>query len=756
MTSKRLFVNLLKENSKRRLWTIALSVTGSFFAQVVFAILMFGRYSERLANDLTNIDDIRINFYNSVGGMGNEIMQFVAFALPVILAIQGYYYLLDSKQTDLYYSLPVKREKLFDINNICGILIFAVPYLVFNLITVLMGLSKGYATLNTILLYPLNALVIILSFIMLYEICTLAVVLTGNVIVAALGCGVFYFLGAIWKTIHTSMMSTFFVSYWNESAAYDNRIDGSPLGLIFDTIHNFQGNKQKEIAFYTFDAAFGMFWIIILAVLAFCLARILIKRRPAEAAGRAMAFAITKPVLKILISCLGGLGAGLVLYYMGNASSLALFIFGIVCGIIVVHVVMETIYEFDFKACLKHYGSLVASMVIAVAVLGIFFFDIVGYESWQPMPSRVESVAIGDDMVYAGLMAPYSKTIDDTSLDYYQSTANGMSYALYNMKLTDIETVEKLTRQGAIFAKEYHKAAFKNGSGVNSYFGVRGYPENNDENADYQSFEIQLNLKNGKKVRRVYYIDMNDEENLSAFKDIYSSDEYKKGKFPALSIAKGEINVLEAETLAGEKKKMLNDDEMSEFIKIYSEELSQQSFEDLSTQTPSVTLYGAMDEGRAFYSNQKYNFYIFDSFTKTTKFLEEHGVPVSWWDGSKDISSVKVKYESWDKEKDQEIYAEWESADAKEIESVLQYEIPTDNYNATGRYHTYDGESNGTTTVEMTSNTSSGTYSDYLVQCAGDELPKTLKYICFSDQVDSDASVSGDNRYGWVKCVNNG
>jgi hypothetical protein len=52
MTSRRLFADLLKENRKRRLWPIALSVTGNFFAQIVFAFLVIGNYEYRLKNNL--------------------------------------------------------------------------------------------------------------------------------------------------------------------------------------------------------------------------------------------------------------------------------------------------------------------------------------------------------------------------------------------------------------------------------------------------------------------------------------------------------------------------------------------------------------------------------------------------------------------------------------------------------------------------------------------------------------------------------
>ncbi len=749
MTLKRLFVNLLKENSKRRLWTIAMSITANFFAQIVYAILMFGRYSERLATDRTTLDDIRIHFYNNVGGMGNVMVIGITFILPVILALQGYYYLLDSKQTDLYYSLPIKREKLFDINNLCGILVFAIPYLVFNIITVIMGLARGYATFDTILLYPLNALVILLSFIMLYEICTLAVVLTGHIVVAVLGCGVFYLLGSFAYSIFSFLMATFFTSYWNEVSYYNIGYTGSPMGLAGEAIARLHGDVNSEIAFYTFDAAPAILKMLVIAILSFVVSRILVKRRPAEAAGKAMAFSITRPVIKVAIACVAGLGAGLVMYYIGDIHSVPMFIFGIICGVLVVHAVIETIYEFDFKACLSHYASLIVSAVISLIVFVVFFFDIFGYESWQPMPARVASVAIGDDVTYSGIMAPYSKTSDVVSADfYYGATANGMEYALYNMKLTDIDKAEKLTRLGAINAKEFHKDAFSGGQGIYGHT----YRED-DENTCYRQFQVQWNLKNGKTVRRIYELDINNEEVLSAFKDIYNTDEFRKGKFPVYDIARGEINSLEGQTLTGEVRKKLTDDEMDEFLKIYSEELSGQSFDDLATQIPNITLYGVMDAGKQAYYSQKYNFYIFDSFTRTNEFLKAHEIPTSWWNGDKEVNSIKVEIERWDDVNKQEIYSNWESSDSSEIDTVLKNIIPTDNYNVTGMNSDVYDEDDDATTVQITFNTSAGTYSDYLVILNKDELPDELKKKCF---VGDDAALYRESKSGWVKCVNNG
>lgn len=756
MTSKRLFANLLKENSKRRLWTIALSIAANFFAQIVYAMLMFGHYAERLEDKRTNIEDIRIHFYNNIVGMGNMPVILTVLGLAFILALQGYYYLFDSRQTDLYYSLPVKRDKIFDANNLCGILVFAIPYLICNLITLIMGISRGYVAINAILLYPANALVVLLMFVMCYELCVLAAVLTGHIVVAVLGCGVFFFLGPVINAIYLLYMETFFSSYCNDYSYIGTfTFTGSPINLMLETIFGFQGDADHEIAFYTFDAAGCMLEILVLAAGAFLTSRILVKRRAAEAAGKAMAFSVIKPVFKIFISVIAALGAGLLMYFVGSTRSFGMFIFGMLCGLIIVHIVIETIYEFDFKASFKHYGTLIASAVISVFIFCGFVFDIVGYESWQPMPSRVESIAISDDFIYSDLIAPYEKTTHDTN--FYNSITTGASYALANMKITDLEMAEKITRLGAIQAKNAHKDAIKYKLFSPDYinYDYNEYAEGTSPN--YAYFSIQWNLKNGKKVKRRYKVDINDQELFAAYKDIYNSEEFKYGKFPVLGIEPGEINALKGQTIQGEFYKNLSEGDMDEFVKIYSEELKNQSFDDLKNDEPVLVIYGADGrDGNDYYSStDRYNFYVFPSFTKTIAFLEKHEMPVTWWDGSDKIYSVSIKADRWNGNGELQ-YTEWQSGDKNEIQEVVKNVIPSELYQATGINLIYDDGVNSWKNVEFTVTSKLSTKQDYVYLINNDNLPEKLKTMCFSEEDDTDASVSSDGKYGWVKCVTNG
>ncbi|WP_029321886.1 DUF6449 domain-containing protein [Butyrivibrio sp. AE3004] len=761
MTSRKLFVDLLKENSKRRLWPIALSVAANFFAQIVYAMLMFGHYKSRLENNATTITDIRIDFYNNTAGMGNVPVLLIVCAMAFILALQGYYYLFDSRQTDLYYSLPIKREKLFDVNNLCGILIFVVPYAVCHLITVILGLSRGYVTWDTILLFPASALVVICMFIMCYELCCLACVLTGHVVVATLGCAVFFFMGPVVKGVYEILMATFFSSYFSYNSISGILLAYSPIKLMTDAIAAFHGDAANEIAFYTFDAAASMIKIFLLAIFSYLFARVLIVKRPAEAAGKSMAFYITKPVLKILVSVTGSLGTGILMYYVSNSRNLGMFVFGIVCGLVVIHIVIETIYEFDFKACFKNYATLITSAVISAAVFAIFVFDIFGYETWQPMPSKVESVAIGDSFVYSELIAPYSKIIDQSSgYTYYGGSSSGTEYALRNMKLTDFENVEKLTRKGAVNARQIHKEGLKYHEFGPDYI----YYDNNNydelEYPDYEFFTIQWNLKNGKKVRRKYRLNLKDEEIFTAFTNLYNSDEYKVGKFPVYGITKGEINALKGNTVKGDYGKTFSDDEMAEFLKAYSDDIKGQTYEDLEKENPTMMLYGCEEaDVRDYYSYNKYNFYIFPSFVNTIAFMEKYNMPVTWWEEKENINYLKVEMEHWDEEQDENIHAEWSSREKSEIDSVMDNVIPTELFNVSGAGFLSDYYEKGWKHVEVGFDTDRSSYSQDFYLINSEKLPEKLKNMCFLENGDNASAYRNESEtgsLGWMKCVTNG
>lgn len=767
MTSKRLFVNLLKENSKRRLWPIALSITGNFFAQIVFAVLKFGSYRERLQSQLTNMSDVRADFYREVAGMHNDLVLLIVIGLAFLVALQGYFYLFDSRQTDLYYSLPVRRQNVFDAFNLVGILTFVIPYIICHIITVIMGLSRGYVQARTLPLIVGSAIIVILEYILFYEVCVLAAVLTGHVVVAALGCVVFFAYGPIAVYLKELLMHTFFTSYY--SGVYRKDVlKFSPYFLANDMVKLLGGTDRNAIAF-NMGAAWGKVLLaVVVAALCYIVSRILVDRRAAEAAGKAMAFEITKPVIKIIMMVSAGIGSGITMFYISRDRSLGVFVFGMICGIVVAHFVIETIYEFDFKASFGHFGSMAAGAVITVLIFLVCVFDIFGYESWQPMPGKVESVAFADDLGYHYMTAPYyrTETVDDDDR-YYFYTIDSEDFALNNMKLTDIESVEKLTRQGAINAVKSHKMALRDEEGFYEGYSIYSNGDDiEDRSKPYYStsFKVRWKMKSGREITRQYEVDLTDDELLEAYKNIFNNEEYKIGKLPILTMDPSEVSKLRCETLGGDFSEKIDEDMTSGLIDAYKEDVLKQTFEDAVGEIPNIEIalcgeYRHMVDAE----NEFYNFFVYPSFKKTSEYLAKRDIPTNWRDGEEKVAKITCGVQIWEEDEEYSHEEYWTSQDKDEIKSVLENTIPQDIFysvrslNSTMQELEWNGDYCRDVTLSFDVGADKETRSIGTILFCDDKLPQNVKDVCFphiDDEENSSAVRSGN--VGWMKCVSNG
>ena len=72
----------------------------------------------------------------------------------------------------------------------------------------------------------------------------------------------------------------------------------------------------------------------------------LYRKRPMEAAGKAMAFKKTMVPIRILIVLAGGMGTSM--FFWTLQSRLRWGIFGMVAGILLTHCIIEIIYQADF------------------------------------------------------------------------------------------------------------------------------------------------------------------------------------------------------------------------------------------------------------------------------------------------------------------------------------------------------------------------------------------------------------------------
>lgn len=145
MISKNLFFKLLREQTKQRIWLIALMCLVSFFAFPVASALMSGAFldmeqltaqADRSAGLLTvemcrNMasQELIEEFQDWISPTGPLLL----WMIPIAAAVGGlaeFSFLHSRRKTDFYHSLPVKREILFAVSYVGGILYVAVPYVI--------------------------------------------------------------------------------------------------------------------------------------------------------------------------------------------------------------------------------------------------------------------------------------------------------------------------------------------------------------------------------------------------------------------------------------------------------------------------------------------------------------------------------------------------------------------------------------------------------------------------------------------------
>ena len=174
MTSKNLFFNLMKEDLKRRLWAVALTFLTFFFALPVATAL-----------SLSGSRNMEETYYGlmygarSILGFQNGFIAVIIVLLSLILGVTSFSWLHSRKKVDFYHSLPVKREKLFFVNYLDGVLILFSTYAVNLLLGLLVALVNGIVP-GDIVPEALGAFgFLLLHFIMLYSVTVLAMVMTG-------------------------------------------------------------------------------------------------------------------------------------------------------------------------------------------------------------------------------------------------------------------------------------------------------------------------------------------------------------------------------------------------------------------------------------------------------------------------------------------------------------------------------------------------------------------------------------------------
>ncbi|WP_099467595.1 DUF6449 domain-containing protein [Konateibacter massiliensis] len=640
MTSRSLYFNLLWEDMKRRIWTISLSMLVFLF---VFPIQTLMRL-ERWEKAFYGVKATDVDFAKIISQYSGEFLIVVTVTGAIICAISGFFYLYGRNKVDFYHSVPIKREKLFAVSYINGIIIYLVPFAINMILYLIIGAAKGYLS-GLVLKTAATAFIVHLTgFLFVYSITVIAVMLTGNLIVGLMGTAIFMSYGPIIVAIKNTLFTTSFYTYYASDKEYAAMKFLSP---VFAYVHLYELVEEKS---------FIVFFIGVLAaiVVTVAIGIALYKIRPSEAAGKSMAFFKTQTVIKFLIVIPTAIIGGIFFMSMSATGSFAWRVFGILVIGFLAHGIIEIIYNIDFRSIISHKIQMLICLGIALAITGIVKADLLHYDNYIPKESSIESVGVS----FSGL-EPYISYYDfageyydeDESYAYVSDT----KYMLDHVKITDIEK-----------AYAFMQYAVENNV-KESIAGMESYSQVNDTRQNI-SFTVRYNLKNGGEKYRRYTVNL--EEALSYMEAIYTDENYKTGTYQILTLDNSLIHEVRYFNSVEGTDDLIKatSEQMTELMDTFREELKGLTITELLEDIPVSQLTVSLgDEGR--YITQEY--LIYPSFTKTIAYMNQLGANLDSVLNPDNIDSITItKYPA---------ASEMEYTDVKEgtadTEAVKTYEF---------------------------------------------------------------------------------
>ena len=470
-------IKLFKEEYKKYIWASALSCIFYIFAKIVPPLLEFSSIPEDLEQNVKLDRLISINSYLTVN---NGFNKFITALLAVIVGTAIFSYLHNRKKVDFYHSLPISRNNLFITKYILGILI-VVPIMI--LIQLL-----SYGILSVILKENITGVKDVFEaiafdtvfFISIYSFVVFSNIIAGNTIIGVLLSGIIINLGTIITAIIISLGEVFFRGVYL-NYLLDYQIKYNPIICYFSS----QNNKEFEPAVnISFSKINLLITHIIITIIIAIICWLLFKVRKSEKSNICLSFKYAKTILKYLGVCIGSILMGLI-FYTVTYKNFSLY-FGVILGSIILHCIVEIIYDFDFRAMFKNWYSIIGCAIISCVIICTFHFDLFKTQQYIPSINKISNIDINNTSGIAN-------SINDVEND---------------------EIIEIITALHQISVKNYD---FKNNTNTNN--NIIG------------TFRVTYNLKNNLIVKRDIYI---YNESLDLLKQLMNNEEYIQKALPFL------------------------------------------------------------------------------------------------------------------------------------------------------------------------------------------------------------------------------
>jgi ABC-2 type transport system permease protein len=519
----------------------------------------------------------------------------------ILFGFQGFAWLTQKQQTDFYHSLPVKRTERFFTIYLNGILFFLIPMLLHEVILAALLGARGQLNLGNLLSMSKNLGVGILAFLLIYHLVILAVMMTGNQIVSILAAGTFLFYANALSLVLRWHYEIYFETYAYNSTAFSWLTYLSPLSRIFRVFQIAESGTAKE-------AVVPVFLLLFMAAVLLLLAWKLYLMRPIERAGKALVFPKTGSVIRILIVVPVGMVIGMFFSAMSGVVSVLWVYLGSIIGVIFAHGFMETIFHFDIKAALRKKGQLLGTIVVVLAIISVFQFDLLGYDSYLPKETKIKSIDFDVDVKPMGEKG-YLEIGED-------GAPTSHTYPKYCYEITDKENVERF------------------------YDLIRAsQTKENETDNGYANVYVCYQLENGKKVTRDYKISTAIME--EKFASIYESETGKEAIYQELRLSAKNLKKIECITPFQDKTAEFSQEESEALLDAVKKDIQaktyQQYLEEQQLGTIELTYWSEQSK-----SNLLVDLAVTDLSENTLAFLENKGIYMELPNEKFEIEEIKI------------------------------------------------------------------------------------------------------------------
>lgn len=643
MISRRSYWAKWLENIKRRGWTFVLCAAVMLLLGPVFlSVNLTGLYNGGAFGSQTSEEMdlmMRTAFVSHIGF--SQIWVFPALFFAVLFAVQGFCWLYSRQKMDLYMSVPVSSVKRYVMIWGNGIVCYAglsfTGLLLCWATGAVFGVMSCYAAAQSIAAWAFQ----MLAFLAMYHVSLVAVMLTGNVLTALLGCAVLFSYEPAMRILYNHLKTMFYYSYCSADAERMMRLPW--LSPFAGTLDLFERVCYRDGYLVGVPGTGGLTWqfgiqtglLVICAASAGIFAYWLYRKRKTESYHRSVAFSPLAAVLELALLVPFGMAAGMAVAKMSGDSGIFLFggcLLGTVCG----HAMIRLVYKRELKEVLGGKAVFAVSLTAAACFLGVFRFDWTGYDSYIPASREVRAVSVSLESDYSAFGNYEEPLWESGSVDMEEELLEKMA----SENTETIESVLWLAKKWRDKGMPGTVRDFETGADT-------GYiSEGEGKNENMRRWVVCYTMQGGRKVYRRFFADMEADQDKI---DIIMKDpSYQRVRYqifsPMFEERLGEMKI----SFADGRTETLYTAEKGELLEALRTDFRQYGYSLISDSIPEGKIcFELKNKEGGEDSTRIWEYPLYKSFEKTGEVLARNGIEVRDWQTlycADEVDEIRISY----------------------------------------------------------------------------------------------------------------